>query len=459
MAGKTNKLQPVPVWLGRLRLELRQLAMPALSGGQSGPLSVSFEVPVAEPATPPAHVSRWLYLHQPDRQHRLLGLGMAHAITAQGERRFQQLDAAYRQMQGNWTRISQGRGRAGARVFMGFAFDPDFQPQGEWHGFDNAGLYLPQLLFEWKKGRCVLTFNCYRDCDISPETIINDWLEQLRTVLTTDASDVKARNSRVFLKNELPTAANWQDSVSQAVAATENRLFDKVVLTRRLQLKFAEEIPHRQMLPYLAQHYSGCAQLSVCFGHGVLLAATPEKLFDMSAGHLHCDALAGTYPVHQRQHDVQMERHEHAPVVQAIREALYPLCTDVRTEQTARPLALQSLSHLHTPVRAVPRFGVRPLQVLNALHPTPAVGGVPRDAALEWIREHEACPRGWYTGAFGWLGDNQDAQMSVILRCALIQGKTAQLYAGAGITRVSDPEQELKETELKFEPMLNALLD
>lgn len=458
MAGKANKLQPVPVWLGRLRRELRQLAMPALSTGQTGPLSVSFEVPVAEPVAPPAHASRWLYLHQPDSQHRLLGLGMAHSITAQGEQRFQQLDAAYRQMQGNWTRISQGRGRAGARVFIGFAFDPDFQPQEDWQGFDNAGLYLPQLLFEWKKGRCVLTFNCYRDRAVSPEIIIRDWLARLRSVLYADASVSETGASRVFLKKELPTAASWQDGVSEAVSAMENRQFDKVVLTRRLQLKFADEISHRQMLPYLAQHYPGCTQLSVSFGRGILLAATPERLFDMSAEHLHCDALAGTYPAHQHRPDAQMERHEHAPVVQAIRDALQPLCTDIRTEQSARPLALQSLSHLYTPVRAVPRSGVRPLQVLDELHPTPAVGGLPRQAALTWIREHECYPRGWYTGAFGWLGDHQNASLSVILRCALIQEKTAQLYAGAGITRVSDPGQELRETGLKLEPMLNALL-
>ncbi|HID44701.1 MAG TPA: isochorismate synthase [Chromatiaceae bacterium] len=458
MAGRANKLQPVPVWLGRLHAELRHLAMPALSGRQTGPLSISFEVPLAEPAAPPANASGWLYWHQPDRQYRLLGLGMAHVIRARGGQRFRQLETAYRCLQTNWTRVSQGRGRASAWVFVGFAFDPEFQPEQGWVGFDNAGLYLPQLMFEWKKGRCVLTFNCYRDQDTLPEKIIADWVARLRSVLFMETARSSEQRSRVFLKTELPAASDWRNNVAHAIAAMKANRFDKVVLTRQLQLRFGETVPHREMLSSLAQHYPRCTQLSVNFGHGTLLAATPEQLFDMSAQHLHCDALAGTFPAHQARPDAQMEIHEHAPVVQAIRDALHPLCTELKADQAAVPLALRSLSHLYTPVHAVPRSDVHPLQVLDALHPTPAVGGLPKESALAWIREYEQLPRGWYTGAFGWLGDHQEARMSVILRCALIHENVAQLYAGGGITRVSDPDQELRETELKFEPMLNALL-
>lgn len=450
-----DKLQPVPVWLGRLRLELRQLAMPPLSGAQPGLLSIAFEVPVRELSAPPVQALTWLYWHQPVKNHRLLGLGMAFSLKAQGEGRFQELDAAYQQLQASWTRITQGSGRARARAFLGFAFDPAFQAQKSWQGFDNAGLYIPQLLFEWKDGRCVLTFSCFRNKDTQPEKVISGWIKQLRSALLGE--DPAPTVPPAFLQTELPRASVWQDGVAAAVAAMATGELEKVVLTRQLKLRFAAPVPHHQVLSSLAQQYPGCTLLSVSFGQGVLLAATPEKLFDMNAERIHCDALAGTFPVHMRQPNAEMGVYEHAPVVRAIEEALEPWCTGLKTDKAARPVSFRSLSHLYASVSARPKPGVRPLQILEALHPTPAVGGMPRGSALAWIQEHEHLSRGWYTGVFGWLGDNQEAQMSVILRCALVHGKKARLYAGAGITPVSNPEQELQETLLKFEPMLNAL--
>lgn len=121
MAQKADKLRPIPVWLGRLRLELRQLAVPALSGRQSGMLSIAFEVPVIAPSAPPDTDQTWMYWHRPDDNHRLLGLGLAFSLQARGRQRFQELDAAYRKLQANWTKIIQGRGRAKARAFLGFA--------------------------------------------------------------------------------------------------------------------------------------------------------------------------------------------------------------------------------------------------------------------------------------------------------------------------------------------------
>jgi isochorismate synthase len=456
MAFQADKLQPTPVWLGRLRLELRQLTSAALNASESGLLSCTFEVPVKEFSAPPENSEQWLYWHQPDKHHRLLGLGMALSRNASGSTRFQELDAAYQSLQSRWTRIVQGRGRARARAFLGFAFDPDELLQNEWQGFDNAGLYVPELVFEWQDGRCLLTFNCYRDKSVRPESVISGWMAKLQMVLS-DAGVSAAPSATAFLETELPPVSHWKSDVAEAISALQDGDLQKVVLTRQLKLKSGISISHRQLPESLAQKYPGCTVFSVNFGKAVLLAASPETLFEMTAEHIYCDALAGTFPAHVSARDARMEHFEHAPVVQAIRDALQPLCHSVTTEKKARAVSLQSLSHLHTPVQARPKPGVRVLQVVEALHPTPAVGGIPGNAALEWIREHEQFPRGWYTGAFGWMGDNQEAQLSVILRCSLIQGKTARLYAGAGITEVSDPGKELEETDLKLEAMLNAL--
>ena len=102
-------------------------------------------------------------------------------------------------------------------------------------------------------------------------------------------------------------------------------------------------------------------------------------------------------------------------------------------------------------------MGVRLLDVIARLHPTPAVGGVPRESALAGIRSLETFPRGLYAGAIGWIDSRGNGEFFVGLRSALIDGPRARMYAGAGIVAASKPAQELAETELKFQAMKAAL--
>jgi isochorismate synthase len=438
-------------------MELRQLVMPVLSSSRRGLLSVSFEVPLSPLDAPPASAGEWLFWQRPESAHRLLGLGVARRETASGKYRFAELDTAWQALQGCWTRITQGRARPRARAFLGFAFDPDYQPGECWQGFDNALIHVPRLLAEWQHERCVITFNCDLDCRERADTLFSRWMDDLQQLLEPARLSEGKMPSSVI--TEQPSAACWQQQVARAVAAAEAGLLDKVVLTRSLRLRFKAVVDHRSLLPGLAGRYPGCSVLSVSFGSEVLLAATPERLLHMDAQSIHCDALAGTFPVQSRRRDAEMEAHEHAPVVAAIRDALLPYCSRLEVDKSPCRMNLNNLAHLYTAIRGEPLPQTRALQLLDNLHPTPAVGGMPRTQALEWMGQEERQQRGWYTGGFGWLGDNRRADLSVLLRCARIHGNTANLYAGAGITLVSEPEKELRETELKFEPMLNALME
>jgi menaquinone-specific isochorismate synthase len=115
------------------------------------------------------------------------------------------------------------------------------------------------------------------------------------------------------------------------------------------------------------------------------------------------------------------------------------------------------VQHLDTPVHAVLPDHAHLLDVLGAMHPTPAVGGSPRDAAVSQIRELEGFPRGLYAGALGWLNARGGGEFFVGIRSAVVQGSTARVFAGAGIVSGSTPEKEFAETELKFKAMLDAL--
>jgi menaquinone-specific isochorismate synthase len=97
------------------------------------------------------------------------------------------------------------------------------------------------------------------------------------------------------------------------------------------------------------------------------------------------------------------------------------------------------------------------LPVVELLHPTPAMGGSPRELAMAYIQRNEPFPRGWYAGPIGWIDQKLDGAFAVAIRSAVAQERRAWLYAGAGIVDESNAEREWQETALKFEPILNAL--
>jgi len=138
---------------------------------------------------------------------------------------------------------------------------------------------------------------------------------------------------------------------------------------------------------------------------------------------------------------------------------LIPLGLELRYPTRPALRRLANVQHLHTPVEAPVLPAVRMLDVLARLHPTPAVGGSPRQAAVPCIRKLEPFPRGLYAGALGWLNASGEGEFFVGLRSALIDGVNARLYAGAGIVAGSVPENEQAETELKFAAMQASLLD
>ena len=169
---------------------------------------------------------------------------------------------------------------------------------------------------------------------------------------------------------------------------------------------------------------------------------------------LETDALAGT-GTGEALLESPKDRREHAWVVEAIVESLRPITREVVVE----PVGLRRLAnlvHLWTPIRATLREGVEAIDAARALHPTPAVGGTPRAAALEFLRRHEGFDRAGYAGAVGARGGDC-LELWVGIRSALLEGPRATVYAGAGIVEGSTPQAEWAETERKAGAMLSAL--
>jgi isochorismate synthase len=251
----------------------------------------------------------------------------------------------------------------------------------------------------------------------------------------------------------------WAKLVERALSELEAKKLEKVVLARSLVLVGSSDFSAQRALNLLRSRFTACASFLVASDDGgVFLGATPESLCRVKGSALRTEALAGT----AKPEDAAAlagrakESHEHRLVIEGIIAALKPLSDSLEVEGAPRVAVLPNVAHLRTPLRARLRRGTTGVDVLGALHPTPAVGGLPRAPALSFIAEHEGLNRGWYAGAIGWLG-SEGADLAVGLRSALLEGKRATLFVGAGIVRGSDPAAEWEETEAKARPMLEAL--
>lgn len=263
--------------------------------------------------------------------------------------------------------------------------------------------------------------------------------------------------------------AHYRAVVTEALAEIAAGVFSKIVLARLQETHAPEALHPLEMLNGLRQRFSDCYSYSYTLGKGPsFIGASPERLVRVSKGVLETEALAGsTNRGTTASEDAVLaaallasdkDRREQQQVIDDIVGRLVPLGFKPEFSEQPQLRRLANVQHLHTAIRAALPAGVRLLEVLEALHPTCAVGGTPRRAALARIRGMEGFSRGLYAGALGWINARGGGEIFVGLRSALIEGANAKVYAGAGIVAGSTPEKELAETELKFKAMLGALL-
>ena len=262
---------------------------------------------------------------------------------------------------------------------------------------------------------------------------------------------------------------NYATSVSEAAEQIAKGAIEKIVLARAKDVRAPEPLHPLQVLNGLRQRFPDCYSFSVANGQGKsFIGASPERLLRVEDGVVLTEALAGSAErgatasedaaLGNRLLRSEKDLREQRIVLDSIVRRLSPLGLDLR--YSARPALkrLSNIQHLHTPVEARLPRGVRLLDMLGRLHPTPAVGGTPRERAVPLITQLEAFPRGLYGGLLGWIDSRGGGEFIVGLRSALVDGSTARMYAGGGIIEGSSIETAFAETELKFRAMQDALL-
>ncbi|MEM1032080.1 MAG: isochorismate synthase [Myxococcota bacterium] len=265
----------------------------------------------------------------------------------------------------------------------------------------------------------------------------------------------------------VPSLETYQARVADAVGTLrENHPaggLEKVVLCRTA-VATSDEGPFdaAATLRALRRDHPDAIVFGVGFGDGrAFVGATPELLAHVTAGHLFTQAVAGTAPAGAPDAALlasDKDRHEHALVVDGIVATLAPLAARIDgADAPPRVARAGRIQHLVTPLEAPLKDGSGVLDVVDRLHPTPALCGTPRDAAAAYVRRHEGVDRGWYGAPVGWTSPDGDGTFAVAIRSALLDGRHAYAYAGAGVVAASDPRREREETEQKLTTLATAL--
>ena len=273
------------------------------------------------------------------------------------------------------------------------------------------------------------------------------------------------------LTTTLPSAG-YRELVARAVATmnTPGAELDKVVLARSVTAELSGDLPLSTVLRRLRAHEPHCTIFSFPVPNGTFFGASPELLMARHGRRISCHPLAGTIrrgETARADADAQghlagsaKDRAEHRFVVDAIAGALRPLCTELTVPDEPSLVAFRSVAHLGTRIDGRLRAPTPILDLLALVHPTPAVGGTPRDLALAVIAEGEPVPRDYWAGPVGWVDAQGDGEWMVGIRSALLDpdGTTVTLHAGSGVVAASDPGAEAAETDVKLASVLESLV-
>ena len=335
----------------------------------------------------------------------------------------------------------------------GLAFDLSRVPSPEWRGFPAARWLLPELLL-WRRGaRTFLTG--FAPGEPGAAERLHEKLATARAHLPHGAWQPLPQPPLLQTRAD---REDWARLVRVSLDAIDSGSLSKVVGARVIHATAAAPFEPLEVLARLRAYAPGCTTFLFRGEGTVYLGATPETLCRIDGRLLETEALAGSAapgePLERLESD--KERREHDAVTDALRDGLAPLCEHLEIERTPRRLVLPNVVHLRTPIRARLRPEAGPAEVVRAIHPTPAVGGTPRDRSLAFLREHEGFHRGWYAGAVGWIGSSA-AELRVALRSALLDGARARLFVGAGLVAGSREADEWHETEAKSLPLLRVL--
>ncbi len=364
----------------------------------------------------------------------------------------------------------------GPRLIGGFSFSVDNIPPKPWCDFGDARFVMPRWCYghEGDTAWLQMTFRKSNSLQALHQRAeqFQATLDQIYRTHTVTSNDTLKTPHRVrTLRAPTPTIVSlsppdrdrWKSYVASIHAAIDAGTCEKIVAAHSSIVELSENLDLYTTIAHLDRRYPDCFRFAYTFGSTVFLGASPERLVSKHGAHVFTGALAGSMPISTWNDpnsklllSSAKDRREQALVVDAITTTLKPLCDRLCNSQTPVVRNLHDVVHLETHIEGTLKTATHVLKLVEMLHPTPAVGGVPKNIALKWINNHETS-RGWYAAPIGWFDRTGNGEFAVAIRSGVAIANRVEVFAGAGIVNDSDPSAEFAETQIKQRALVTAL--
>ena len=353
----------------------------------------------------------------------------------------------------------------GPLMFGGFSFDPYKEKTDLWSKYADSLFHIPKYLLSIIDGETYLTTNIVftSNDDLS---LFSKIVEERNQLLRSLKQNDLAKCAALLETNEI-SPEKWKQAVDGVVKELKNGPLKKVVLARELRLVFNKQVEADAVLDRLYTEQPASFIFAFESNGDCFIGASPERLVKKQANEVYSTCLAGSIPRGKTEKEDQQLGQlllndqknliEHGFVVEMIKEALEESCEEIILPDKPQLMKIRDIQHLYTPVIGKCHKDASLLLLVERLHPTPALGGLPKNEAVVKIRQVEDLDRGFYAAPLGWVDYRKNGEFAVSIRSGLIQGDEVSLFAGCGVVADSNSEDEYLETSLKFKPMLRAL--
>lgn len=413
---------------------------------------------------------RHFYLERPNSDEAIAGAESVLERTFSGESRFQNArQFAEEVLEHSIVFGETGRPFLGPQFFCGFTFS-DFASQEPY--FEPGAVFIPR----WQVSRYHGHYSAVANLVVEKESDLDFLTEKVWSAHEKFSSfdyhtfDPKVEGDRQLLEiREAGGANQFPHAVSEALKSIRAGEYEKIVLARAIDLQMNQPYEPLIYLDRLREEFGGCYAFSFANGRGQsFIGVTPERLVQFREQELKTMALAGTVSrgstvgedarLARSLLESEKDLREHRVVIEAIVRRLRRLNLSTTVSERPTLMQLSNVQHLLSTLSSQVEDSLHILDMVEQLHPTPAVGGSPREVTSQIIHSLEPFDRGLYAGAIGYFDARGEGEFVVAIRSALVEGKKARIYAGSGIVEGSDPAREKQETDLKLKAMLPSLM-
>jgi len=329
----------------------------------------------------------------------------------------------------------------------------------EWIDFKSFHFFVPGIIFLKDEEKSFVISNHKISPSFDEEKILKEFSEVISFARSLEENRNGKYHSALgaskLLKNN---KVQWEDLVNDSLKQL-NSEFTKVVLSRRIEVETKNGMDWHTCFEKLESENTNGYLFLFKSKDSAFFGASPEKFLSIHSNKLEIDALAGTSSCESKAVEEELlndkNLHEHRIVIDFIRNALSGFASKIEIDEQPRIKKLRNVNHLYSKIDAELNSHKDVLKLIDVLFPTPAVCGLPKQRAYQAISELEKFDRGLFSGLIGWIDPFMNCEFTVAIRSALYKNHKLFLYAGAGIVKESNPEEEFFETELKFKTILN----